>query len=168
MPEDTVNEDDFFIEPGITSFPIEEEAVEEVVVENAEERLPEFDPQFREKFEGLLYIGKLQRSFRWLGHEFVIRTPKVSDLLEIGRLHKSYANTVADVKAYQALVIASSVVSIDGQPLPLPFSNEETGLEAKFNYIQSHWYPWTLDKLYEEWRILDEETRQVHEALGKA
>ena len=137
-------------------------------MDEGEEELPEFDPQYREAFEGLLFIGKVQRTFRWLGHTIVIRTPTVGDLLEIGQIHKPYSNTVADIKAYQSLMLAATIVSIDRQPLPLPFSNEQSGLEAKFEYINAHWYPWTLDKFYEEYMILDSEVQRVHDALGKA
>jgi hypothetical protein len=141
--------------------PSETDAEEEV-------ELPKFDERYRRDFEGLLFIGKVSRQFQWLSHRFVIKTPNVDDLLEIGQLHKPYVGTVADIKAYQTLVIAATLVSVDGRPLPLPMSEDESSLQAKYEYIRRNWYPWTLDKLYEEYLILDSEVSAVHEALGKA
>jgi hypothetical protein len=175
MPEETPEEDAVYIlpvDPTSTGSSVEEDSVTsepgadeegEVQVE-----LPKFDERYRETFEGLAFIGKVTRSFRWLGHRFVIKTPNVDDLLEIGQLHKPYANTVADIKAYQALMIAAVVQSVDGQSLPIPIGENESGLEAKFEYVRHTWYPWTLDKLYNEYLVLDSEVAAVHDALGKA
>jgi hypothetical protein len=137
-------------------------------VEDEGEPLPEFDAQYRTPFEGLLFIGKVTRTFKWLGHTFVIRTPKVDEILEIGQLHQPYTNTVSDVKAYQSLMLAATIQTVDGSPLPIPISDDVSALQSKFEYIQHHWYPWTLDKLYEEYMILDGQVRAVHDALGKA
>ncbi len=132
------------------------------------EEVVEFDPKYRLPFEGLLFIGKVSRTFKWLGHEFVIRTPRMDEILEVGQLHEPYNTSVADVKAYQSLILAACIVSIDGQPLPIPISNDVSALQAKFEYIKTHWYPWTLDKLFQEYLNLDSEVKAVHDALGKA
>jgi hypothetical protein len=175
MTED--NEDAVFVAPGVDP-PSTDSSVEPSSAGNesppgtdAEDKateLPVFDPRYRDAFEGLLFIGKVQRTFRWLGHSFIIRSPKVDEILEIGQLHQPYVGTVSDIKAYQSLMIAATIVSIDGQPLPIPLSDDVSALQAKFDYIRLHWYPWTLDKLYEEYLILDAEVRAVHDALGKA
>ena len=41
-------------------------------------------------------------------------------------------------------------------------------ISSRFDYIKRHWYPWTLDKLYEEYLLLDAQVKAVHDALGKA
>ncbi len=180
MPEDTeVPEDEVFVPPNVDptsigpsvesdSAPTGEPTGTDVTGEGTSTVLPEFDPRYREAFEGLLFIGKVQKTFRWLGHTFVIRSPRVDEILEIGQLHAAYVNTVSDIKAYQSLMLAAVIVSVDGQPLPIPISDDVSALQAKFEYIKLHWYPWTLDKLYEEYLLLDSEVRAVHDALGKA
>ena len=129
---------------------------------------PEFDPKYRRDFEGLLYIGKVSRTIKWLGHTFILRSMTIDEILEIGQLHQPYANTVADIKAWQALTIAACLVSLDGKPIALPVGEGSTTLESKFNYIKLNWYPWVLDKLYEQYLLLDSQVAEVIEAMGKA
>ena len=128
----------------------------------------EFDPRYRTSFQGLLYIGKVQREFRWMGHSFRIKSPTIDHILEAGQLHKDHVGTVSEIKAWQSLTAAMCIVSVDGRPLPLPVANDESELEAKFNYITSHWYPWTLDKIYAEYLILNAEVQETIDAMGKA
>jgi len=176
MPEDTaVPEDEVFVPPAVVDPPSTDSSVEPSSAPNEsptgtddeEVVLPEFDPRYRQAFEGLLFIGKVSRTFRWLGHTFIIRTPRIDEILEIGQLHEPYNTSVADVKAYQTLLLAAIVETVDGQPLPIPFSDDVSLIQSKFDYIKRHWYPWTLDKLYEEYLILDSEVKAVHDALGK-
>jgi len=129
-----------------------------------------FDERFKEDFEGLLYIGRLTDDFYWLGHHFVIRTLTMGEIIEVGLLHKEYAGSLADVKAYQAAVVAGCVVSVDGKPLPMPLTNdpEDTELINKFQYVLRSWYPPTLDVIYERYLLLEARANQVIEAMGKA
>ena len=86
--------------------------------------LPEFDGRWRDEFEGLLYIGALTDRFVWLGHEFHIRTLTTGELAEVALVSKPYDGTEASMKAYQAGVVAASVLSVDGRPLPQPITTE--------------------------------------------
>jgi hypothetical protein len=175
MPEDTeVPEEDAVFLPPAVEPPSEQFLIVEPSSEDEnpgpdeeEVKLPEFDPRYREIFEGLLFIGKVSKQFTWFGHKIIMRTPTVDDLLEIGLLHKPWVGTVAEVKAYQALVIAATIQSIDGQPFPPPLHSDDNALEAKFNYVKKY-YPWTFDKLYNEYLTLDAEVAAAHDALGKA
>lgn len=151
--------------PFATAQPVTDET--ERGVPEEESPIPEFDPNHRKAFEGLLYIGKYQKTFKWAGHSFVISTIKVDAQIEAGQIHRDYVNTIADVKAWQSLIAAACVVTVDGQPLPIPMSDAVSDLQNKFNYIIAHWYPWTLDKIYEEYLILDAEIAEVIEAMGK-
>src|SRR5690606_21537006 len=119
--------------------------------------IPEFDPRFREDFEGLLYLGRLTDSFTWLGHRFTIRTLTTGEVLEVGLLHRPYVNSYADVKAYQAAVVAACVEQVDGQPMPMPITNEVTDTESltRFQYVLRAWFPPTLDAIYERYLLLE-------------
>ncbi len=134
------------------------------------EPLPEFDQRVREDFEGLLYLGKLEATFEWMGHKFVIRTLTVGEVLEIGLLHKEYVGTLTDVKAYQAALVAACVVKIDRKSLPFPLTNEDddTPLRNRFEYVLRSWFPPTLDAVYEQYLLLEERVERVMEAMGKA
>ncbi len=153
--------------PVPVGLPVTDVEMSEVPEEEAPP-VVEFDPKFREAFEGLLFIGKVSKTFKFLGHNITIKTPTLEDMLEAGQLHKPYVGTVADIKAWQSLMLAASVVSVDGKPLPIPMSDEQTALQSRFNYINQHWYPWTTDAIYEQYLILDAEVQGIIEAMGKA
>lgn len=143
---------------------------EESDSEGADEAPEEFDPKVRMDFEGLLYLGKLERQFDWLGHRFVIRTLRTGDLLEVGMLASRYQGTMADAKAYQTAIVAACVVSVDGKSLPLPLTNEEgdTKLRNAFDYIRRSWFPPTLDAVYQEFLLLEQRVDAVIQAMAKA
>ena len=130
---------------------------------------PEFDSRYREEFEGLLYLGKLNHRFSWAGHRFVIRTLTSGDITEIGLLHKPYRDTVGETKAYQALVVAACIETVDGKALPLPITNqaEDTMLVNRFEYVLRVWFPPTLDAVYEQYLILETKVEEALKAMGK-
>jgi hypothetical protein len=134
------------------------------------EPLPEFDPKVRESFTGLLFIGKLQKEFRFLGHEFVIRTLTTDETLEVALLQRPYRDTMGDLRAYQAALIAACTVTVDGEPLQLPLTNdpEDSGMAARFRYVRKNWYPVVLDQVYEQYLLLEADVAEVIAAMGEA
>lgn len=132
------------------------------------EPLPTFDPRVRRELEGLLFLGKLTHTFTWMNHTFVIRTLVTDALLEIGMIHKPYVGTLGEVKAYQAAVVASTVVSVDGKPIGFSISDDVSDIVDRFNYVKDHWYPPVLDAIYEEYLLLESKVNDVIEATGKA
>jgi len=135
----------------------------------AEEPLPEFDPKHREDFEGLLYLGKLTHEFEWLGHRFLIRTLSVDESLEIGLVTRQYEGTISQAKAYQAAVVAACTIKVDGKPMPIPLT-DDPGDSALLNRLEAvkRWFPPTLDKIYEEFLLLEDRVTKVLDAMGKA
>jgi hypothetical protein len=133
------------------------------------EPLPEFDQRCRQDFDGLLYLGALERQFAWLGHTFVIRTLNSAELVEIGLLVKEYSGSDSYLRAYQGAVTAACVRQVDGKPIPvIPISDSDTALRERFNWIMRHWFPPTLDQVYQEYILLETRAREVIEAMGKA
>lgn len=145
--------------------PVDETTLDEARHEGG---VPQFDPRYRDEFEGLLYVGSLKKRFRWMGHLFVIRTLTVNETLEVALLNKPYVGTLGELKAYQAAVVAASVVTIDGQPLPIPTGLSETDLDARFEYVINNWQPITIDMLYGQVLELEAKVNEVLAALGKA
>lgn len=129
---------------------------------------PQFDPRYTEEFEGLLFIGALRKRFRWMGHEFVIRTLTTSEVLEVGLLQKPYVGSMGEIKAYQAAVVAASILSVDGKPPPLPVTDADSDLEARFNYVIAHWQPIVIDMLYGQQLDLETVVNETLAAMGKA
>lgn len=125
-----------------------------------------FNPKVREDLEGLLFLGRLEKTFRFWGHRFVVRTLTVEDHLEIGQLIASWKDTYAETLSWQAAVVAAAVVSVDGQPLPVPMGEGETRMGARFRWAQSQ-YPWTIAAVWEEHLELEDRVREAIAAAGK-
>lgn len=135
--------------------------------EAEQEELPEFDPQWTEELDGLMFLGRLIDDFYWLGHHFVIKTLSTNDLLEVGLLAKKYQGTTGDAKAYQAALCAACIETVDGKPLTVPITMEptDTMLANKFHYIVTNWFPPVLDAVYERYLALDAKVMQVISAM---
>ena len=133
------------------------------------EEIPEFDPKVREDFEGLLYLGRLEHTFTWAGHEFRIRTLNDGELLEVGLLAKPWRGTMSEMKAYQTALVAGCVVTVDGQPMPVPLTSDprDTAMANRFRYVQRSWFPPTFDAVYEEYLLLETRVSKALEAMGK-
>lgn len=133
------------------------------------DELPEaFDERYREDFEGLLYLGKLQHSFTWLGHRFTIRTLTTDEIVEVGQIHREYAPSIADAKVYQGAVVAACVVELDGMPLRVPIDQSEDELILKFRYVMKNWFPPVLDVIYSKYLQLEARATDILIQMGKA
>jgi hypothetical protein len=154
-------------EPSHDSHPVTEGTVSGVP-EPEEEELPAFDEQYRQDFIGLTFVGKLSWDFEWMGHRFKIKTLMTDELIQIGLVHAKFQNTLSDVKAYQTLVVAACLETLDGKQLPVPITNDVDLVEARFEYIKNHWYPWTIDAVYEQYLLLEVRVQKVIAAMGKA
>jgi hypothetical protein len=132
-------------------------------------RVAEFDPRCREDFQGLLYLGALTARFSWLGHRFVVRTLRTGETLEATRLAADYLNTDGYSKALQSAFVAAAVVSVDGRPIagvPMTSQPGDTAMAMAFRYVLDNWFPPTLDKVYEQYVLLEAKQREVLEAMG--
>jgi hypothetical protein len=138
-------------------------------IEDAEPKVPEFDPRVRMDFEGLLFLGYLTDTFHWAGHSFTIRTLTVDEIMEVGLLHAKYARTIADSKAYQRAVTAACLVQVDGKDLPQPISDRpsDTALQNRWEYVGA-FFPITLDAIYDRYLVLEGRVSEVLTAMGKA
>lgn len=134
------------------------------------ESKPEFDPRFRDAFTGLLYVGDLQDEFSWGGHKIRIRTIHPDEYKAVASLHAQFAGTIGDVRAYADAIVAACIISVDGKPLPItPLGPPENTLErvrAAYDYISAHWYSWTIDAIYDRFRVLEGKVEEILEALG--
>lgn len=129
---------------------------------------PEFDERHREVFNGLMFVGALSNTFSWSGHRFRIHTLTSGELMEVALIQKQYRDTIADSRAYVTAMVAACTDSVDGKPLPQPLGPGDSALEAKFRYITDHWFPWTIDAVYEEFLLLEERVNEILAAMGKA
>lgn len=137
--------------------------------EDQDEELPEFDPRYIEEFEGLLYLGRLQDTFRLWGHTFVVRTLTTEELAEVGLIVQKYRGTTAENAVYQAAIAAASVVTVDGQPLPrsITVDNSDELAAVRFPYVMKNWMPPVKEAIYNKSFALELRARQVLAAMGE-
>jgi hypothetical protein len=141
------------------------------LVNDKGEPLPEFDPQYREAFEGLMFFGSLANKFTWMDHEFHIRTLSTDELLAVGVLTAKYDQTLAGGLAYRIAMAALCIVTVDGQRLPEPIERKQDDYDwafKRFNYVKSKWFQFTIDAIYNEYLLLEGKVVEVVEAMGKA
>lgn len=157
--------------------PVDEEVANQPLDSDApqnnevEEELPSFDPKYAEDFDGLNYLGALTSEFEWLGHKFVIRTLTVDEYLAVAALTKDHQDSLATARAFSSAVAALCIETIDGQYLPTPVQEETRGYAwayQRFNYVITHWYPYTIDRVYSEFTKLEERAEKVIESMGNA
>lgn len=132
--------------------------------------LPEFDSKHREPFSGLLYLGRLEKSFSRWGHRFVVRTATTEELAEIGLITAPYRDTQTEMAVYQTAVVAACTVSVDGKPLPQGITNDTSTVLASVRYpfVAREWVPAVREEIYNEIFRLEMTVRQVLAEMGKA
>jgi hypothetical protein len=162
--------------PSGPAFPMEVPAPEkpaqsqEPTPEPIAEDVPEFDPQHRKPFTGLLYIGALTKRFDMFGHNFTIATPTQTERLQIGQVIQPWQGTVTGEIAYQTALVAAYLVDVDGQKLPEPVMTnpKETALHDRFRWVSDNLRRVVIDRIFDECLTLDGQVDEVLAAMGKA
>jgi len=132
----------------------------------SEENLLTFPEEWKDKFEGLLYLGYLKKEVNSIPfHKFVIKTLTVNEKLEISLLTKPYEDTVGYGRAYRAAVVAAALESVDGRRL-VPASKGSNVLQQKYDYVVNGWYDFVIDILYVEVDQLEGQVLSVLQELG--
>lgn len=130
---------------------------------------PEFDQRHAEDFVGLLYLGRLDKTFRLFGHTFVARTLTTEQMAEIAQIEKPHRGGSAEGAVYQSAVVAASVQTVDGQPLPGAITmSANDDMLVRFNYVMKNWMPPVRERIYDECIRLELVSRQVLTSLGEA
>lgn len=124
---------------------------------------------FTESEESLLKThllnGSRTKVVEVLGHSILLRTISVREELEVISLIKEWEDTRGFSKAFKTAVLAASIVTIDGEPLYTPFSTEEKAtLPKKFEKV-GKFYPLFVNKIYEGFRELEEDTDKLLQKL---
>lgn len=133
--------------------------------------LPQFDRKYSEPFLGLAYIGALTDRFTWLGHGFVIRTLGPDEQLAVAVVTKPWVGTAGEQMAYMIAVVALATVSVDDEELPTPIGEDQRlaeWAERRFAFVKANWFEPTIAYVFQQYLLLEDQVRQVVEAMGKA
>jgi hypothetical protein len=157
-------------EQGFPEGPLTPAADESVPGQGQELDFDDPDPRWRADFHGLLYLGALRGRFTWLGHVIRIRTLRSNEELIVAQLGRDWAETMGGARAHAIAMVALSVESVDGQPLPSPLGEQDAGsigwAEERFRYA-GRWYSYTIDVIFERYLELEARVREVMTELGK-
>jgi len=130
------------------------------------EKLVSFPDEWKKEFEGLLYLGHLEKEVDTIPfHTFVVRTLTVNEKLEVSLLTKDYVDTIGYGRAYRAAVVAAGLQSVDGRAL-VPSTTQKNILRQKYEYVINGWYDPVIDLLYAEIDKLEGSVLTVLQELG--
>lgn len=116
----------------------------------------EFPEGVQEDVDGLAWLGHLEKTFEYCGHEFTLRTLKVSEELYAAALAKGYHETLGQAKAWAWAHIALALVSVDGDTEFCPNIGPDLAANAKtrFKWVTERWYSHVGERLFIEYTEL--------------
>ena len=130
------------------------------------ENISTFPEEWKEEFEGLLFLGYLQKEVTQIPfHKFVVKTLTINEKIEVSLLTKPYVESVGFNRAWKAAVVAAGLVSVDDRPL-IASSKNVNSLKQKFDYVTQNWYDIVVEILYEEIQRLEDDVVVVLGELG--
>lgn len=125
-----------------------------------------FPEEWKEEFEGLLFLGRLQREVTRIPfHKFVVRTLTVNEKLEVSLIAKPFIETIGYGRAYKTAVVAAGLVSVDGRDL-IPANKGINVIRQKYEYVVNNWYDSVVEILYNEIDALENRVVLVLQELG--
>lgn len=125
-----------------------------------------FPDEWKDEFEGLLYIGKLEKEVTSIPyHKFVVRTLTINEKLEVSLLAKPFIETIGYGRAYKASVVAAGLISVDGRDM-IPLNKGFNVIRQKYEYVVNNWYDTVIDILYQEIEALETKVIVILQELG--
>lgn len=162
-------------DPSEEPLPVQEEAAVAPVAETEDAKVDldplgtlVFDKRHQDDFDGLMFIGALTHSFDCYGHEVVIRTLTVDELLKVGMMTKEFVDTLGSDRAYITAIVSMCVETVDGRPLITPMGPKTAVHLEKFRFVRENWYFWTTDLIYQEFRALELRVQELVDAMGES
>lgn len=126
-----------------------------------------FPDEINDDVDGLVWLGYLEDTIEYCGHEFVIRTIRAEEQLLASLVIKEYSETLGQAKAWVAAHVGLALVSVDGDDEFCPqagFSKKDYA-RARFRYVTSKWYEPTINRIYEAYSNLLERQSAVLDEL---
>jgi hypothetical protein len=114
-------------------------------IEGPKEGLEGFPTEVRENVEGLMFLGYLEDSFEFCGHQFVIHTLRGDEELLAGLITKDFVNTMSAEKAWVWALVSLCLAVVDGDPdfCPRISKSDRDYARQRFQYCTKKWL-WPL------------------------
>lgn len=129
-----------------------------------------FDERYKQSFTGLLYVGYLTDEFWVWGHRFEIKTPTQAERIQVGQVHKPFADTLTSEIAWQAAVVAAYLDKVDDQELPKPVTLDpkESALQDRYRWVTENLKQAVINQVFNKCLLLDAEVDRTLAAMGEA
>lgn len=125
-----------------------------------------FPPEAVEAFEGLAYLGSIEREYAFAGHTFVVRTLTEGEIIRAKQLAAAYTDTASRSEASILYIVAASLVKVDGRDFPGPLSPDYDAIYERGQVVR-RWYPAVVAYLYERYIELEGTASDTLSALKK-
>ena len=123
-----------------------------------------FPDKWKAPFEGLLYLGYLEKEVEIPFHKFTVRTLTSGDKIAVSMITAELADTLGYGRSYRAAVVAAGLVLVDGQKLLI--SERDTNiLRQKYDYVITSWHDAVIDILFEAINELEGRVLEVLDEL---
>ena len=125
-----------------------------------------FPDEIVDDVDGLIWLGYLEDTVEFCGHEFVIRTLRLEEEMLAALISKDYIDTLGQAKAWIAAQVALALVSIDGDDAFCPPAgpDRKAYARARFKYVSTNWYEPTVNYIYSKYaEMIERQSRALEE-----
>lgn len=129
-----------------------------------------FDPQIRESVRGLSFIGYLEKTVKFCGHSFTLRTLRPGEKAAIATAVQPWRETLMESVVWANAHVGLALTSVDDDEAFCPQIGPELNsfARARLNFVtnpETGWFQPTLDFLYTEYLNLEAEVLRAIEEL---
>jgi hypothetical protein len=123
-----------------------------------------FPDKWKAPFEGLLYLGYLEKEVEIPFHKFAVKTLTAGEKINVSLITADLADTLGYGRSYRAAIVAAGLVLVDGQRL-LAAEKDADILRQKYNYVINSWHDPIIDILFEAINELEGRVIEVLQEL---
>jgi hypothetical protein len=134
------------------------------VSEETTEISKSFPEKWKAKFEGLLYLGYLEKEVEIPFHKFIVKTLTAGEKINVSLITSELTNTLGYGRSYRAAVVAAGLVLVDGQKLIVAEKDVDV-LRQKYNYVINSWHDPVIDILFEAINDLEGQVLEILQEL---
>src|SRR3954471_19985771 len=124
-----------------------------------------FDERWRNAFEGLVYLGKLEGDVDIPYHSFRVKTLTTGEKIKVVALVREHEDSIGYARAYRAAVVSAGLVLVDGKPLLVGQKNLDV-IPQRYRYLTDNWFDYVIDILYDKINELEGQVLEVLKELG--
>jgi hypothetical protein len=123
-----------------------------------------FPEKWKASFEGLLYLGYLEKQVEIPFHKFLVRTLTAGEKINISLITAELSDTLGYGRAYRSAVVAAGLVLVDDQKL-IAAEKDVDLLRQKYDYVITSWHDPIIDILFEAINELEGQVVEVLQEL---